>query len=117
MQTYLLQLKALAGPYLKTLAPYFDDIKNFQFTVANPLFWAFIFATFLIFLKLWTFRKALSFCVILVVLLLATTKIENIVLADFNKSDDLFYPFAIRLISALFISLAFIYYAFLKGDA
>lgn len=96
---------------------YFVDmerLKNFQFSIDNPLFWILIAILLLVLFRFWDFKKAFSFSLIVAVILLALPKLEAYVIERILAPDEMFEPLAVRIPCFLFISFIFIYYAFLK---
>ena len=93
-----------------------DSLKNFQFTPLNPVFWMFLLLLFLILLRFWLPRKSFSFCLIVAIVLLATTKLEDFLVNKLTKSIEIFDPRIIRLLPIMAISLVFLYYSFIKID-
>lgn len=97
------------------LTPYMESIKNFHFYADNPLFWALLFllAIALIFTTAWRFRKAFSFCILLAIILLATTAITNMISNSAARAGESFDPMVIHLISGFAILLLTVYYLFI----
>lgn len=96
------------------IEPYLESLMNFQFSVSNPLFWILLLVLFLILLRFWDIRKSFSFCCIVAVLLLATTKAEVLIAGFVIKSSGTFDPFLIRTIPIIVLSFILIYYIFIK---
>jgi hypothetical protein len=107
-------IKTRIEPYLE---PHMESLRNFQFSIANPLFWAYLFILFLILLKFWGIKKSFSFCAVTAIILAATTRIENFVLGLFAQAREPFDPIIIRALSAGIIFVILIYYIFLKTEA
>ncbi len=95
------------------VTPYCTELKNLHFSVANPLFWTIILVVFLLLLNFWTVRKAFSFCVVISLVLLAATKLENFT-ASFSSYD--FIPALTRVLLAFTVLLIVIYYTLVKGN-
>ena len=93
-----------------------DSLKNFQFTPLNPVFWLFLLLLFLILLRFWLVKKSFSFCLIVAIVLLATTKLEDFLVNKLAKSVEIFDPKIIRLFPIVVISFVFLYYAFIKRN-
>jgi len=89
---------------------------NFHFTFTNPVFWLFLLLLFLTLLTFWRLKKALSFSLIVALILLGATKFENFLGNIFTGSGESFDPTMVRLLSITFIAFIFIYYAFIKRD-
>ena len=86
-------------------ASHFTSLKHFHFHYKNPLFWVFLFALFLILARPWQAKKSFSFCSVIAVVLLATTKIEGFISMD---------PVFVRLVSFFVIAIVLLYYVALK---
>ena len=99
------------------IKPHLESLRNFRFSISNPLFWVALFALFLILLKLWDIKKSFSFCCIVAALLLATSKAESLIADLVIKSGGAFDPFLIRVISMVILSFILIYYIFIKGES
>lgn len=99
----------------KVAQAHLDNLKNFQFSYNNPLFWVFLLLSSLVLLRFWRPRKSLSFCLILAIILLATTKIENITVA-LIEPGEVFDPVIIRVVSIIIIIFISIYYVFIRED-
>ena len=100
----------------KILLSYLNSLKQFHFDFLNPLFWIFLFVLFLILARLWYTKKSFSFCLIIAIILLATTKLENLIKNFFFKSGESFDTTIIRALSALFILLISMYYFIIRED-
>ncbi|MBM3245793.1 MAG: hypothetical protein FJZ13_00480 [Candidatus Omnitrophica bacterium] len=109
MDAYLQELQ-------KALMPYLNSLQNFNFSYLNPLFWVFLLLLFLILLKIWQARKAFSFCAILAVILLATTKIEEVVARAVTEAGGVFDPLVIRIVSIAVIMGIALYYLMIRED-
>ncbi len=96
------------------LKPYLESLKSFQFSYFNPLFWVFIFILFLILLRIWEIKKSFSYCVLLSLILLATTELETWLAGIWTKSGETFDPLLIRILTFLVIVIISIYYATIK---
>lgn len=107
-----INLEALKKNILPYLLPYLEELKDFQFSYRNPLFWAGLFIIFLILLRVWDERKkAFSYSVMLAVILLGMTRLELYTLSLFGEPSA---SFLIRTISLFIIALVFIYHAFIR---
>ncbi len=95
--------------------PYVDKFLIFKFEISDPFFWAFILIIFLITVRMWGKKKALSFSLMLASALVINTHVEDFVSQAFYRPDDLF-RFVIRGVTILFIAIIGIYYAFLRND-
>ncbi len=96
--------------------PLWDDLAGYQFLVTNPLFWIMLVVFFLILLRFWDIKKSFSFCLVLALVLLATTKIEHMVESAITSSGGTFEPLAVRILSLVLVSLVVLYYVFIKTD-
>lgn len=96
------------------LKPDFESIKSFQFSYFNPLFWVFLLILFLILLRIWEIKKSFSYCILLSVILLTTTKVENYLIDIWAKSGEIFDPVPIRILTFFIIVIISIYYATIK---
>lgn len=92
---------------------YFNELKNFHFSLFNPLFWVIFMLSFLLLSRQWGRRKALSFCSIITVVLLATTMLGRY-LPNAPGPFEFFDFTVLRLISIFVIILISIYYFFVK---
>lgn len=94
------------------ILPYIEELKDFEFSYLNPLFWVGLFAVFLILSRFWGERKKpFSFTVISGLILLGMTKTEAYFSTLFS---DPIVPFLVRMAALFIIALTFIYYAFIK---
>ena len=98
----------------ETLIPYLDSLKNFNFSFLNPLFWVFILALFLILLRFWQTKKSFSFCLTITIILLATTKLEELLADKLTTPTETFDPLLIRILSCFIILAIGLYYAVIK---
>lgn len=97
----------------KIFIGHFNELKDFYFTFDNIAFWTFLLVFFLLLLRVWSTNKAFSFCLLIAIVLLGTTKMESLVVGTFNTT---FEPGIIRIISLIIISIISIYYVFIKSD-
>jgi hypothetical protein len=106
------------GPqtYEKMYFAYLESLRNFQFSIANPVFWVFLVILFLILLRFWLPKKSFSFCLIVAIVLLGETQAENYLTGLLAKSQETMDLTIIKVISLLIIFVTFIYYAFIKGE-
>lgn len=96
----------------KYLLPHLEELKDFEFSYLNPLFWVSLFVIFLILSRFWgERRKAFSFSVISGLILLGMTKTEVYFSTLFGDS---LVPFLVRMISLFIASIVFLYYVFIK---
>lgn len=100
--------------FTKKLWPYLNELKNFHFSLSNPLLWVIFCVSFLLLSRQWGTKKAFSFCLIITVVLLATTLLENYI-PSASGAAELFDFTIIKLISIFVISLITIYYFFIKN--
>lgn len=96
-----------------TFAPYYKALNNFHFHFYNPLFWVFLLILFLILLRYWQEGKAFSFCLILAIILLGTTKFESMTREALANYGQTFDPLAARVLALVIIGVISICYAFL----
>ena len=101
---------------IKILLPHFEALKRFQFTYDNPLFWAGLVLIFLILAWFWGYKKSFSFCFLIGLILLGTTKLEAVVTEMVAKSWETFDPFILRAASSFVITIILVYYLFLKDS-
>ena len=96
-------------------APYLAELKNFHFSVRNPLLWIFFVLAWVILAVRWNYKKAFSYCLMITVVLLATTQIEKIIVRslDDNALIDFTLP---KIICGLVIVFISIYYFMIRGD-
>ncbi len=93
---------------------YLNELKNFHFSLFNPLLWIIFCGAFLILSKRWGPKKSFSFCSIITAVLLATTWLENYI-PNAPAPSGLFDATIMRLISLFIIMLISIYYFFIKN--
>lgn len=98
----------------KTLEPHLEALKNFQFSVFNPLFWIALLILFLILSRRWDARKSFGFCSVVAILLLVTSQAESFVANFVVRSAGVFDPIIIRIISTIIFCFISIYYIFMK---
>lgn len=90
------------------------NLRNFEFTILNPLFWGIITLLFFILSRFWSSRSAFSFCLMAALLLLLTTEIEYRFKVAFTNAGEIFDPGIIRLMALVAIAGIFLSYEFLK---
>lgn len=98
-----------------TILPYLKELRNFHFSLFNPLFWVFLLILFLILSRAWEYRKSFSYCSILAILLLAMTMLENSLAATLAKSE-VFDATVLRIITIFVILMVTLYYLFIRSD-
>ncbi|HEC68955.1 MAG TPA: hypothetical protein ENI31_01515 [Candidatus Omnitrophica bacterium] len=96
--------------------PYWQELRNFNFSIFNPLFWLGLFILFLILLRFWRIRKSFSFCLTLALILLGTTKLENILLSLGVDRQGFGLPL-LRTGAFFIIGIIFVYYLLVRGDS
>lgn len=99
----------------ETFEPYLERILRFRFEISDPVFWVFILIIFLLSVRMWGKKKALSFSLVVAATLVINTYAEDFVAQVLYRPDDLF-RFIVRGITILFIATIGIYYTFLKSD-
>ena len=93
-----------------TYAPNLKELGNFHFSASNPLLWMIYLIAFIIFSRFLGFKKSFYFCLIVFVILLATSELENLITTpDFDFTIT-------KLISAMIIMFVSIYFFFIKND-
>lgn len=97
------------------LEPYLNKMLRFQFEITDPVFWVFICLIFLVSVRMWGVKKALSFSLVTAALLIINTFAEDYVSQALYRPDDLF-RYIVRGVAILLIAIIGIYYAFLKSD-
>lgn len=69
-------------------------------------------------MKFWRSRKAFSFCLVVALILLATTKVEGLInkalIAQYGGTLD---PSLLRIGAIFSIAVVWIYYAFIRSDS
>ena len=95
--------------------PHVSKILRFEFGIADPVFWVFILLIFLVSVRMWGAKKALSFSLATAAALVINTFVEDYVSRVLYRPDDLF-RFIIRGVTILLIAVIGIYYTFLKSD-
>ncbi len=102
-------LKAIFLPYLNSLG-------HFRFSFLNPLFWIFLLVLFLMLLRFWYARKSFSFCLIVAIILLVTTRLEDFMVSILAKNGEGFDPLIIRVLSIVAILIISLYYFFIREN-
>jgi hypothetical protein len=92
--------------------PYILELLKFQFKVTNPVFWLLWFVIFLSLSHLWSTKKAIQFCLIIALLLLAYTHIETQLRAMTISSGDTFEAAFVRIIPCVTIAIVIISFIF-----
>ena len=100
---------------LAIFQPYLDKFRSFRFEITDSFFWVFILIIFLLSLRMWGKKKALSFSLVTAAALVINTHVEDFVAQVLYRPDDLF-RFIVRGVTILFIAIVGIYYTFLKSD-
>lgn len=98
-----------------TALSYFNELRNFHFSLFNPLLWVIFCAVFLLLLRQWGHKKSFSFCSTITALLLFTTWLENSISSKLAASE-IFDFTIIKLICLFVIMLISLYYFFIRGD-
>jgi len=96
-----------------SLTPYFNELKNYRFSLSNPLFWLCGLVFLLILSRPWGIKKASFFCLIIFLVLLATTSLENFMAESFLKTP-LLDAAVLKLVSLLAIAFVSLYYIFVR---
>ncbi|MFA5155923.1 MAG: hypothetical protein WC532_00840 [Candidatus Omnitrophota bacterium] len=91
----------------------FNDLQSFQFSFANPVFWVFIGALFLLLLKIWDIKKSFSFSAVVAAILLLTTALEKFFANTLSQPGEPLETVVIRFVSAVVIGIIFIIYLFI----
>jgi hypothetical protein len=97
------------------LEPYLNKMLRFQFEISDPVFWVFILLIFLVSVRMWGAKKALSFSLATAAILVINTFAEDYVSRALYRPDDLF-RFIVRGVTILLVAIIGIYYTFLKSD-
>ena len=93
------------------------SLRNFQFSILNPVFWLFFIVLLLIVMRFWKPKKAFSFSLVVALILLATTKTEDMInKALISKYGEVLDPSILRIGAVFFIAVIWMYYAFIKSD-
>ncbi len=95
--------------------PYLEELRNFYFSIANPLFWVFLFILFLFLLRFWKIKKSFSFSLVLAFILLGSTKVEAWLLSIGIDREGFGIPL-LRAFTFLIIGIVFVYYVFVRGE-
>ena len=96
------------------LARNLQSLKNFDFSFRNPLFWLLILVMFLILLKFWQGKKAVSFSLIIASILLLATQLETLFKGHLTAVAGDMGPFVVRLLSLFLIFVILLYYALIR---
>ncbi|MGD9015397.1 MAG: hypothetical protein PVI33_05190 [Candidatus Omnitrophota bacterium] len=99
-----------------TIALHLYSLRNFHFSLFNPVFWAGLLLLFLLLSLIWKAKKAFSFCLILGIILLINTELENYLIGKFAKTGEMFDPATFRLFPLAIIAFIFLAYLFLSKD-
>jgi hypothetical protein len=99
---------------IDSLKPYYKPLRNCQFSYDNPLFWAGALLLFIVVSRFWELKKSFSYCAILAVILLATSRTEVFVANLFSSPGATVDTTIIKFISAFFIAMLTIFYFFVK---
>jgi len=94
----------------------FASLKNFQFSPFNLVFWLFFIVVFLLLLKFWVAKKSFSFCLVVAIVLLLTTKIEKLVSTAVAGYGETLDPLIFRLAAIFFVAVVWLYYGFIRSD-
>jgi len=95
----------------------FGELENFRFTIGNPVFWVFFLLLFVILVRwFWNPKKSLSLCIVLAIVFLSATKLEEMLGLAISDADGHFDPSLFRFLIALIILIVIGYYALVKGD-
>jgi len=105
-----MNIDVYVGTLKEIFLTHLETLKDFYFSVSNPLFWIFFVICFLILSRFCGARKSFSFCTIVAIILLAYSKLEGIAAHRLGVSD----PFLIRGLVLFIIAVIFIYYFFIK---
>ncbi|MDP2923861.1 MAG: hypothetical protein Q8O30_09135 [Candidatus Omnitrophota bacterium] len=104
------------GALKANFLPYLNSLGHFRFSFLNPLFWIFLLVLFLMLLRFWYARKSFSFCLIVAIILLATTGLEDFIAGILAKNGEGFDPVIIRVLSLIVISIISLYYFFIREN-
>ncbi|MBN3040241.1 MAG: hypothetical protein JW867_03865 [Candidatus Omnitrophica bacterium] len=94
-----------------------DKIINFEFNFDNVVMWTIFILVFFILLRFWDVKKSLSYCLVNALVLLASTKIENIFETKLAVPGEAFDPIAVRIVTVVALMLVGLYYGFIKTDS
>jgi len=108
-----IDLNVFLVAFKKDLLFYFETLKNFEFSYRNPLFWVSLLLLILILMRIWEARKSFSFCTLLAIILLATTRLENFIVVTFAKYGESIDTSIVRLVSIFIVAMIFLIYVFL----
>lgn len=98
----------------RTILPYLKELRNYHFSLFNPLFWVSLLILLFFLSRRWELKKSSSFCFLVAIVLLGTTLLENRI-ADTLAKSQIFDFTVLRMVSIFVISLILIYYVFIKG--
>lgn len=104
------------GAFHEKISQYLGALLQFNFSPLNPLFWIFLLLLCLVLLKTWHIKKAISFCVVVGFLLLATTKLEAVITAWIASQGEIFDPMILRLACGVLLVFITIYYFLVKEN-
>lgn len=93
-----------------------EALKEFQFSISNPVFWLSLIILFFIAMRFWKPKKALYFSLVIGGILLATTKTESVIGQAIRRGGETFDPMVLRISALFFIAVVWLYYGFIKSD-
>ncbi|MEI8350649.1 MAG: hypothetical protein WCI77_10930 [Candidatus Omnitrophota bacterium] len=95
---------------------YFEQLYYFRFSWSNPVLWIFFLLLLLVLLRFWKIKKALSFCAVIFLILLATTKAEVYLFDILRRQGVAFDPVLFRAVSLFLLALVTVYYLFIRDQ-
>ena len=93
---------------------HWNELRSFNFTFSNPLFWIFVIILFMIVTRFWQTKKAFSFCLLVSAVFLLTTKLEVVFKNWLISSGEAFDPLAIRMVAFFVLLMLFFYYTLIR---
>lgn len=103
------KISAIAGPFLKKLAP----LKPY---ILNPLFIIPLCVICAVLVRAWGLKKTVLFSLVVGILAIVSVKIELIVGDMVAKTGERFDPFIIRTIAAVILCFILVYFILIKSE-
>jgi hypothetical protein len=99
---------------VKSLEPYYNSLKNYEFSYLNPLFWAGLLLLFIVVSRFWELKKSFSYCLWIGIILLVTSKLEVVFANLFSLPGASADTTLIKFVSAFVVAMLSIFYIFVR---
>ncbi|MFC1514417.1 hypothetical protein ACFL5X_00760 [Candidatus Omnitrophota bacterium] len=109
-----MSLHAIIYSLKSMLEPHFEELKELNFTFANPVFWIFMILLFVLVTRFWNGKKGFSFTLMISAMLLLTTKMEAMTEAWLLSRGEGFDPLPVRTIAFFVMMMVFFYYTLIR---